>query len=156
MYFTKKYLPCIVIFLLLFDVNKLSAQKVVPYQEGDYIIKNFKFGDGNTLDSLRLHYYYIGTPHKNAKGQVDNFVLITHGTGGSGLSLLTENFAGNLFRAGQPLDASKYFVVLPDGIGHGNSSKPSDGLRMNFPAYTYDDMVDALYLMVTNLSLIHI
>jgi len=149
MYIKKKYLQFFVIIVLLFNVNNLSAQKVVPYQESDCIINNFKFGDGRTLDSLKLHYYYLGTPHKNAKGLVDNFVLITHGTGGSGLSLLTENFAGHLFRAGQPLDATKYFIVLPDGIGHGKSSKPSDGLRMNFPAYTYDDMVDALYVMVT-------
>jgi homoserine O-acetyltransferase len=149
MHIKHKCLQFLLITVCLFQVNNLAAQKVVPYEEGDYLLSNFKFGDGHTLDSLRLHYYYVGTPHKNAKGQVDNFVLITHGTGGSAMNLLTENFAGQLFRAGQPLDASKYFVVLPDGIGHGKSSKPSDGLKMKFPAYTYDDMVDALYLMAT-------
>ena len=149
MNFKNRFFQLILIALILINASNIYAQKVVPYEEGDYIIKNFKFGDGLHLDSLRLHYYYIGTPHKNSKGQVDNFVLITHGTGGSGMSLLTENFAGQLFRKGQPLDASKYFILLPDGIGHGKSSKPSDGLRMKFPAYTYDDMVDALYLLVT-------
>lgn len=143
-------LLCIVMLASQFITNNILAQKVVPYNEGDYKISHFKFEEGATLDTLRIHYYYLGTPHKNAAGIVDNFVLITHGTGGSGMSLLSENFAGQLFRAGQPLDASKYFIVLPDGIGHGKSSKPSDGLRMKFPTYTYDDMVDALYLLVTN------
>ena len=146
---TKPFLILIAVVTTQFHLNQINAQKVVPYNEGDYVISHFKFEDGNILDSLRLHYYYVGTPHKNAAGIVDNLVLITHGTGGSGLSLLSENFAGQLFRQGQPLDASKYFIVLPDGIGHGKSSKPSDGLRMKFPNYTYDDMVDALYLLVT-------
>lgn len=136
-----------VLFSLL--IHFAYAQKVVSYQDDNFVIRNFKFSDGSLLDSLRLHYYYVGTPHFNKAGNIDNAVLIMHGTGGSGESLLTENFAGYLFKAGQILDANKYFVILPDGIGHGKSSKPSDGLRMRFPAYTYDDMVDADYLLLT-------
>ena len=133
----------------LFSVNISFSQKAVPYQDDFFVIKNFKFSDGSFLDSLKLHYYFVGIPHLNKQGNVDNAILIMHGTGGSGESLLTENFAGQLFKTGQILDAGKYFIILPDGIGHGKSSKPSDGLRMHFPAYTYDDMVDADYLLLT-------
>ena len=142
------------IILLFFNFYFLSiqlsySQKVVPYQDDFFVIKHFTFSDGSSLDSIRLHYYYVGKPHLNKQGHVDNAVLIMHGTGGSGESLLTENFAGQLFKAGQILDANQYFIILPDAIGHGKSSKPSDGMRMQFPAYTYDDMVDADYLLLT-------
>ncbi|HVZ98091.1 MAG TPA: alpha/beta fold hydrolase [Chitinophagaceae bacterium] len=136
--------------LLFLGIHFAYAQKVVPYQDDFFVIRHFRFSDGSSLDSLRLHYYYLGTPHLNKQGQVDNAVLIMHGTGGSGESLLTENFAGYLFRAGEILDAEKYFIILPDAIGHGKSSKPSDGKKMHFPAYTYDDMVDADYLLLKN------
>ena len=118
--------------------------------EADYIARDFKFGTRETLSELRLHYRTIGTPRRNASGRVTNAVLILHGTGGSGAGFLGQAFGGTLFGAGQLLDATKYFIVLPDGIGHGKSSKPSDGLRARFPKYTYDDMVRAQHLLLTD------
>lgn len=117
--------------------------------EGDFVIRDFKFGSGESLPSLRLHYRTIGTPVRDASGVVRNAVLILHGTGGSGAGFLSPTFGGQLFGGGQLLDATRYFIVLPDGIGHGKSSKPSDGLRMHFPKYTYDDMVRSQYLLLT-------
>jgi homoserine O-acetyltransferase len=118
--------------------------------EGDFSIPSFRFGTGDTLPSLKLHYRTIGTPKKDASGVVRNAVLILHGTGGSGAGFLSQTFGGELFGPGQLLDAARYFIVLPDGIGHGKSSKPSDGLRMKFPKYTYDDMVRAHHLLLTD------
>lgn len=117
--------------------------------EGDYTITNFGFVSGATLPELKLHFRTLGNVHKDKKGQVDNAVLIMHGTGGSGTQFLQDRFAGELFGPGQPLDATRYFIVLRDAIGHGRSSKPSDGLHMRFPHYTYDDMVRADYLLLT-------
>ena len=117
--------------------------------EGDYTIANFHFASGETLPELRIHYRTLGSIHKNAQGHVDNAVLIMHGTGGAGTQFLNERFAGELFGPGQPLDATRYFIVLRDGIGHGKSSKPSDGLHMKFPRYNYDDMVRADYALLT-------
>jgi homoserine O-acetyltransferase len=117
--------------------------------EADYVTRNFQFASGESLPELRLHYTTIGTPTRDAGGTVRNAVLIMHGTGGSGRGFLSQNFAGQLFGPGQLLDATKYFIILPDGIGHGKSSKPSDGLHLKFPKYTYDDMVRAQYLLVT-------
>jgi len=117
--------------------------------EANYTVERFHFHDGATLPSLRLHYATLGTPHRDARGQVDNAVLILHGTGGSGQNFLRPQFAGVLFVPGGLLDPAKYFIVLPDSIGHGKSSKPSDGLHAKFPAYTYDDMVQAQYLLLT-------
>jgi homoserine O-acetyltransferase/O-succinyltransferase len=111
--------------------------------EGDYVVKNFKFRSGETLPELRLHYTTLGNPVRNAEGRVTNAVLILHGTGGSGNQFLQPIFAGELFGPGQPLDTNRYFIILPDGIGHGKSSKPSDGLHAHFPHYDYDDMVAA-------------
>lgn len=111
-------------------------------RQGDWVARDFRFHTGEVLPELRLHYTTLGEP----TGQP---VLIMHGTGGSGGSLLTPGYAGELFGSGQPLDASKYFIILPDAIGHGLSSKPSDGLRMKFPRYNYDDMVTAAYRLVT-------
>ena len=105
-------------------------------REGEWLAKDFRFHTGDVLPDLRLHYTTIGAP----TGQP---VLILHGTNGSGAGLLTPGFAGELFGPGQPLDASKYFIILPDSIGHGKSAKPSDGLRAKFPKYNYDDMVSA-------------
>ncbi len=110
--------------------------------EATWIAKDFKFHSGETLPELPIHYTTIGDP----KGEP---VLILHGTSGSGTSLLTAAFAGELFGPGQPLDASKYFIILPDGIGHGKSMKPSDGLKAKFPGYSYDDMVAAQYRLMT-------
>jgi homoserine O-acetyltransferase/O-succinyltransferase len=117
--------------------------------EGDYIIKDFKFKSGETLPELKLHYRTIGTPTRDSAGVTRNAVLAMHGTGGSGGSLLNPAFANVLYGPGQLLDATKYFIILPDAIGHGGSSKPSDGLRMKFPQYTYDDLVLAQYKLIT-------
>jgi len=117
--------------------------------EGDYVIENFKFASGESLPELRLHYTTLGAAHRNAGGHVDNAVLVMHGTGGSGRSLLVEKFAGVLFGKDQPLDATRYYIILPDAVGHGGSSKPSDGLHARFPHYDYADMVDAEYALVT-------
>jgi len=125
-----------------------TAQAPVPV-EADYVAKDFRFQTGESLPSLTLHYRTLGTPQRDAAGLVRNAVLILHGTGGSGAGFLSRTFGGELFGPGQLLDASRYFIVLPDGIGHGKSSKPSDGLRARFPKYTYDDMVRAQHLMLT-------
>jgi homoserine O-acetyltransferase/O-succinyltransferase len=117
--------------------------------EGDYVIHDFHFASGETLPELRMHYTFLGKPKKDAQGRVTNAVLIMHGTGGSGRSLINERFSGVLFGKGQLLDAEKYYIILPDGIGHGKSSKPSDALRAHFPQYSYQDMVAAQYALVT-------
>src|SRR6202167_1504901 len=117
--------------------------------EGDYVLHDFHFASGETLPELRLHYTYLGKPKKDLLGHVTNAVLIMHGTGGSGHSLINDRFSGVLFQKGQLLDAEKYYIILPDGIGHGKSSKPSDALRMRFPQYSYQDMVLAQYLLLT-------
>ncbi|MET0556207.1 MAG: alpha/beta fold hydrolase [Vicinamibacteria bacterium] len=117
--------------------------------EGDFVLRDFRFASGETLPELRLHYRTLGTPRKDASGLVRNAVVIGHGTGGSGAQFLRPEFAGELFGAGQLLDAARYFVVLPDAIGHGGSSKPSDGLRARFPRYGYADMVDASHRLLT-------
>jgi homoserine O-acetyltransferase len=116
--------------------------------EHDYVARNFRFASGETLPSLTLHYRTIGTPRRDASGSIRNAVLILHGTGGTGAGFLSQAFGGQLFGTGQLLDATKYFIVLPDGIGHGKSSKPSDGLHTRFPKYTYDDMVRAQHLLL--------
>jgi homoserine O-acetyltransferase len=117
--------------------------------EGDYVIKNFHFASGETLPELRMHFRTLGTIHKN-HGHVDNAVLVMHGTGGDGTQFLRDIFAGELFGAGQPLDASKYFIILIDDIGHGKSSKPSDGLRAKFPHYAYADMILAEHQVIAD------
>jgi homoserine O-acetyltransferase len=116
--------------------------------ESDYVIRDFHFASGETLPELRLHYTVLGKARRDSHGRVDNAVLILHGTGGSGRSLLNEHFAGVLFGRGQLLDSSKYFIILPDGIGHGKSSRPSDGLHARFPQYAYADMVAAQHALV--------
>jgi homoserine O-acetyltransferase/O-succinyltransferase len=118
--------------------------------EHDYTARDFKFGTGETLPALNLHYRTIGTAQRDASGVVRNAVLILHGTGGTGQGFLSQTFGGHLFGAGQPLDATRYFIVLPDGIGHGKSTKPSDGLHARFPKYNYDDMVRAEHLLLTD------
>ena len=117
--------------------------------EGDYVIRNFHFRSGETLPELNMHYRTIGTLKTNSAGMAVNAVLIGHGTGGMGTQFLNPIFGNVLFGPGQLLDATKYFIILPDGIGHGKSSKPSDGLHMKFPHYTYDDMVAALHEVLT-------
>jgi homoserine O-acetyltransferase len=109
----------------------------------DFVIRNFRFTSGETLPELRLHYRTLGRIRRGADDVVRNAVLILHGTGGSGEQFLRPEFAGELFRRGGLLDTTRFFVILPDGIGHGRSSKPSDGLRARFPRYGYRDMVEA-------------
>lgn len=117
--------------------------------EADFTIKDFKFTTGESLPELRLHYWTIGKPERDPSGKVRNAVLIMHGTTGTGKGFLNETFGGHLFGPGQLLDAATHFIILPDAIGHGASSKPSDGMHMRFPKYTYDDMVKADYLLIT-------
>jgi homoserine O-acetyltransferase len=134
--------------LLLLAVPLAAADFPAP-TEGDFVVTDFAFTTGERLPQLNLHYTTIGAPVKNAAGQVTNAVIIMHGTGGSGRGFLSQTFGGQLFGAGQLLDATKYFIILPDDIGHGKSSKPSDGLHMKFPHYTYTDMVHGEYRVVT-------
>jgi homoserine O-acetyltransferase/O-succinyltransferase len=117
--------------------------------EGDFVMRDFHFHSGESLPELRIHYRTLGKPRTDAHAVVRNAVLIMHGTTGSGGNFIRAEFAGELFGAGQPLDASRYFIVLPDGIGHGKSSKPSDGLHARFPHYGYTDMVQADFLLLT-------
>jgi len=116
--------------------------------ESDFTAHDFAFHDGSKLPELRIHYVTIGTPARDAAGHVNNAVIVMHGTGGSGRAFLSAQFGGELFRAGQPLDAATHYIILPDDIGHGRSSKPSDGMRMKFPHYDYEDMVRAEYALV--------
>ncbi|HEV2104873.1 MAG TPA: alpha/beta fold hydrolase [Candidatus Eisenbacteria bacterium] len=118
--------------------------------EGDFVIRDFHFHDGSTLPGLRLHYLTLGRPRRDARGDVANAVLILHGTSGSGRQFLAPQFAGVLYGPGAPFDTTRTYVILPDGIGHGRSSKPSDGLHARFPHYDYDDMVAAQHALLTD------
>jgi homoserine O-acetyltransferase len=118
-------------------------------QEGDYLAHDFRFASGATLPELRLHYTTLGRPARDAAGHVTNAVLVLHGTGGDGHQFLRPQFSGELFGPGQPLDVAKYYIILPDGVGHGKSSKPSDGLHARFPEYGYADMVSAQHRLLT-------
>jgi homoserine O-acetyltransferase/O-succinyltransferase len=133
------------IFAAFILASSASAQGV----QGDYVARDFKFVSGESLPELRLHYTTLGTPRRDARGTVRNAVLVMHGTGGNGRGFLSQNFAGELFGPGKLLDTTRYFVVLPDDIGHGGSSKPSNGLHAKFPHYDYDDMVNAEHLLLT-------
>ena len=126
----------------------LAAEYPAPVQ-GEYVIRGFSFNAGGTLADLTMHYRTIGQPRKDATGVVRNAVLVLHGTAGSGAQFLRAEFAGELFGAGQLLDATKYFIVIVDNIGHGQSGKPSDGLRAQFPKYGYRDMITAQYRLLT-------
>ncbi len=136
------------VFLSLAPLSLAQTVKL-SLKEGDYIARDFTFRSGEKLPELRLHYATLGTPHRNAKGEIDNAVLILHGTGGDGKQFLRAQFADVLFAPGGLLDPAKYFIVLRDGIGHGKSSRPSDGLRAKFPHYDYDDMVTADHELLT-------
>jgi homoserine O-acetyltransferase len=127
-----------------------TAQAAWPNQrEGDFVLKDFAFESGEKLGELKQHYTVLGTPHRNAAGEIDNAVLLLHGTSGTGKNWLMPSLADELFASGQPLDASKYFIVMPDGIGRGGSSKPSDGLRATFPHYRYADIISAQHRLLT-------
>ena len=126
-----------------------ASAKAWPIREGDVVLKDFRFRSGEKLPQLRMHYTSLGAPHRNAAGAIDNAVMVLHGTGGTGQQFLRPQFADELYGPGQPLDIRKYWIILPDNIGHGKSSKPSDGLRTRFPKYDYDDMVEAQHRMLT-------
>jgi homoserine O-acetyltransferase len=156
-----------VMFLLsgLFATNHVNSQAPAPpaaaagswpFAEGTVSLTNFRFGTGETLPELRLHYITLGTPHRNAAGYTDNAILLLHGTGGNAHSLMNPVFSNVLFGPGQPLDITKYFLILPDDIGHGKSSKPSDGLHAHFPAYDYDDMVRSQHMMLDQMKIDHL
>src|SRR5712691_3347958 len=136
-------------FLLLFLAANARAADYPPPTEGDYTIRDFRFASGETLPELRIHYRTLGKIDKDAQGKTRNAVLIMHGTTGSGAQFIRPEFAGELFGKDQPLDATKFLIVLPDGIGHGKSSRPSDGLHAKFPHYGYIDMVVAQYRLLT-------
>jgi homoserine O-acetyltransferase len=140
----------ILIVLLLFFLTSPAQADDWPSRsrERDIALKDFRFATGETMD-IRIHVTTLGTPHRNAAGEIDNAVMVLHGTGGSGAQFFRPQFADELYGPGQPLDLAKYYVILPDNIGHGRSSKPSDGLRMAFPRYTYADMVAAQHRMLT-------
>jgi len=147
--------------LIFFSIASLSGAVDYPAPvEGDYTIRDFRFTSGETLPELRLHYRTLGKPEKDAQGKTTNAVLIMHGTTGSGAQFVERRpflptdlprpeFADELFAKGQPLDATKFFIILPDAIGHGKSSKPSDGMHAKFPHYGYLDMVEAQYRLLT-------
>lgn len=126
-----------------------TAAEAWPVREADFALHDFRFASGEQLATLNIHYTVLGQPHRDASGQIDNAVMVLHGTGGTGKQFLSPQFADALYGPGQPLDIRKYWIILPDGIGHGASSKPSDGLRMHFPHYDYADMVRAQYRLLT-------
>jgi homoserine O-acetyltransferase/O-succinyltransferase len=139
-----------ILFLLFPLLSILSYAADFPQAKpGDFVIKDFQFKSGERLPEVKLHYYTLGTPQKDSSGKVRNAVLILHGTTGSGKQFQSANFAGVLFGPGQLLDVAKYFIILPDNIGHGQSSKPSDGLHARFPHYEYDDMIELQYRLLT-------
>ena len=127
--------------LLLFSISARAAEYPAPKQ-GEWAARDFKFHTGEVMPELKLHYTTVGESSGTP-------VVVLHGTGGSAASMLTPAFAGELFGPGQPLDAAKYYVIVPDALGHGKSAKPSDGLKTKFPQYNYDDMVDAQYRLVS-------
>ena len=137
--------------MLFLFVQFSTAQDSPKYQprEGDFVAHTFKFRSGEQLPELRLHYRTLGQPVRDASGHIANAVLVLHGTGGSGQQFLSPQFANELYGPGQPLDIQHYYVIAPDGIGHGKSSKPSDGMHAHFPQYDYDDMVAAQHLLLT-------
>jgi homoserine O-acetyltransferase/O-succinyltransferase len=136
--------------LVLFAASAVSAQTQWPNQQaGDYVIKDFRFASGETIAELKLHYVTLGTAKRDAAGAIVNGVVLLHGTSGSGADWLRPSLADELFKAGQPLDAAKYFIVIPTAIGRAGSSKPSDGLKAKFPHYRYHDIVTAEHRLVT-------
>ena len=144
--FTRALAVTLVLPLFAFGQDSLKYK----VSEGDFVAHNFKFHSGEQLADLRLHYRTLGQPTHDANGRVTNAILLLHGTGGSGAQFLVPQFADELFAPGQPLDITRYFIIAPDGVGHGKSSKPSDGMHAHFPQYDYDDMVLAQHLLLTD------
>jgi homoserine O-acetyltransferase len=148
--FVLRFFFCFLVAALFCEWPAAGQQMAMPATtEGDFVVKNFQFRSGESLPELRLHYTTLGKPARDVEGRVANAVLILHGTGGTGHQFLAPIFAGELFGPGQLLDATRYYLILPDGIGHGTSSKPSDGLHAHFPQYDYDDMVTAHHRLLT-------
>jgi homoserine O-acetyltransferase len=138
------------------DTFAQNHDKATPaITQSDVNYENYRFRDGETLKNLRVHYATMGMPHRNKSGEIDNAVLVLHWTGNSGASLLTPEYIHSLFAAGKPLDASRYYLIFPDNVGHGKSSKPSDGLHAHFPQYGYEDIVDIQHKLVTETLKIH-
>jgi homoserine O-acetyltransferase len=136
-------------FVLLVTASSLTAADYPPPATSDYVIRDFRFHSGEVLPELRMHYRVFGSPRRDDQGVVRNAVLVLHGTTGNSSNFLRAEFAGELFGKGQLLDATRYYVILPDNLGHGQSSKPSDGLRARFPRYGYRDMIQAQYRLLT-------
>src|SRR3954470_5282189 len=143
-------LSVVVVLTSLAGAATVQAADFPTPVDADFVARNFTFASGETLPSVNLHYRTIGTPQRDGAGVVRNAVMILHGTGGTGAAFLSKTFGGELFGPGQPLDAARYFIILPDGIGHGKSSKPSDGMHARFPRYNYDDMVRAQHTMLVD------
>jgi homoserine O-acetyltransferase len=144
-------------FALLLQTAPIAAPQAQPVpawptKVADLTLRNFRFATGETLPELRLHYTTLGTPRRNVRGEVVNAVMVLHGTGGTGKQFLSQQFANELYGPGQPLDIARWFVILPDNIGHGASSKPSDGLRAKFPRYDYADMVEGQARLLDHLG----
>ncbi len=147
----RKQLPHFVsmLALALVALSSWAADYPAP-QEASFVARDFRFHTGDVMPQVTLHYRTIGAPSGEP-------VVVLHGTAGSGASMLTPAFAGELFGAGQPFDAARYYIIIPDTLGHGQSSKPSDGMRIRFPKYNYDDMVGAHYRLLTeHLKLTHV
>jgi len=125
-----------------------NAWAATPVTQQDVMYPNYRFKNGETIKSLRIHYSTMGIPHRNDSGEIDNAVLVLHWTGSSGASLLSAEYFNSLYAAGKPLDASRYYLIFPDNVGHGKSSKPSDGLRAKFPQYGYEDIVEIQHKLV--------
>jgi homoserine O-acetyltransferase len=143
-----RFLVCAAFLILASAASAQPAQFPTPV-EGDFVARDFAFTKGERMPEVKIHYRTVGTPRKDADGVVRNGVLILHGTGGTGAGFLSASYGGRLFGKGQPLDAEKFYIILPDNVGHGQSSKPSDGQRMKFPKYGYTDMVKLQYELVT-------
>jgi homoserine O-acetyltransferase/O-succinyltransferase len=137
------------VFVALAAQAAAPPRQTWPTREQDVVLKDFRFRDGESLPSVKMHVTTLGTPHRNKAGQIDNAVMVLHGTGGDGKQFLRPQFADELYGPGEPLDIARYYVIPPDKLGHGGSSKPSDGLRMRFPKYDYDDMIAAQHRMLT-------
>ena len=134
---------------LLIGAGAVAAATYPAPVEGDYVIRNFTFATGEVLPELRLHYRTIGTPRRDQAGVIRNAVLLLHGTSGTGANFLVPDFAGQLFEQGQLLDGNTHFIIIPDAIGTGRSSKPSDGLHAKFPHYDYADIVTAQHRLMS-------
>ena len=131
------------------QANHSAATADLAPVQADAFFDNYRLRNGETFEQLRLHFATLGTPHRNAQGEVDNAVMVLHWTGNSGASLLTPEYIKSLFAASQPLDANHYYLIFPDNLGHGQSSRPGDGLRARFPHYGYNDLVDLQHKLIT-------